>query len=110
MYRVELKGCFLTSSSILTVVPNVPCGVESLSTRTSPRTGPLFLMYRVELKASIVKGSGGSRRISFLMYRVELKASILRTAFAMNSSFLMYRVELKDLLEEIRLVNCKVGS
>ena len=32
------------------VVPNVPCGVESFTSRSSPSEITEFLMYRVELK------------------------------------------------------------
>ena len=36
----------------LSSVPNVPCGVESLLALVSPvAVSPVFLMYRVELKA-----------------------------------------------------------
>ena len=76
MYRVELKDiygkgieavgidvpnvpCGVESSgtrtwkACLSVVPNVPCGVESSSTLPPKTQLNLFLMYRVELKASI---------------------------------------------------------
>ena len=57
MYRVELKALFIASTATPTIckVPNVPCGVESMTKGDTERfTRSLqFLMYRVELKAFI---------------------------------------------------------
>ena len=52
MYRVELKVPKRVLSNCAVDVPNVPCGVESLSlTTVNPSLTPsTFLMYRVELK------------------------------------------------------------
>ncbi len=70
----------MSGSRKFCLVPNVPCGVESLLEEF--------------LRATDV-------RISFLMYRVELKvAFFLRKPSAINL-FLMYRVELKE--EESKL-------
>ena len=55
-------------------VPNVPCGVESVVLNLINEDVFLFLMYRVELKATYNVGLNLSES-EFLMYRVELKAS-----------------------------------
>ena len=53
MYRVELKVLtFLLVLMTYTSVPNVPCGVEStVAPHRLKQPQPVFLMYRVELKA-----------------------------------------------------------
>ena len=55
MYRVELKesivpGLFRT----VTLVPNVPCGVERMILVNFANVPCEFLMYRVELKAFLL--------------------------------------------------------
>ena len=99
MYRVELKGKSLRSSSlaVFTVpnvpcgvertftvkpcwgscpVPNVPCGVERPSVGGKPFIASKFLMYRVELKDQKA-GLRWGLAVLFLMYRVELKGESL---------------------------------
>ena len=95
MYRVELKEIsvyLLPCGSI--VVPNVPCGVESTKSHLGSASACMFLMYRVELKASHYLQDICSS-IEFLMYRVELKEKHMSYFFNFWFSFLMYRVELK---------------
>ncbi len=53
MHRVELKG--IRSNRLiksLYLVPNVPCGVESVAVAAVVVWDAVFLMYRVELKAT----------------------------------------------------------
>ena len=79
----------------MTLVPNVPCGVESQTARTHFYAYTVFLMYRVELKVNRVELDKILKDL-FLMYRVELKDFFLSqhpNSFVMM--FLMYRVELK---------------
>ena len=56
------------------IVPNVPCGVERQYNTHNHQDKRKFLMYRVELKAT-VKSGFGNFTTTFLMYRVELKAN-----------------------------------
>jgi hypothetical protein len=72
MYRVEFKKRM--SFTTLKAVPNVPCGVESLSYCRGKKEKGQFLMYRVELKVMRYAWKYIYRYL-FLMYRVELKGS-----------------------------------
>ncbi len=97
MYRVELKGnCKVAYSMLSAMVPNVPCGVESSYKCTLFVFNPLFLMYRVELKAYYLYRFY-TVKVMFLMYRVELKDCKFADFKARTGLFLMYRVELKVL-------------
>ena len=58
------------------LVPNAPCGVESIPDKVSSDLGIQFLMHRVELKA-ICKMLICLKVLSFLMHRVELKAGVI---------------------------------
>jgi len=56
------------------IVPNEPCGVESIIMAAPPLFIPnLFLMNRVELKAKELPISFSATCSRFLMNRVELK-------------------------------------
>ncbi len=86
----------MISGLTIKIVPNVPCGVESIVSQFCKFS--LFLVPNVpcgvERKHSSYKR--GCNNPMFLMYRVELKGyqcNHLRTNRVM---FLMYRVELKD--------------
>jgi hypothetical protein len=95
MYRVELKAIFSSYclSVILLVpnvpcgvesalegwelfkelcVPNAPCGVESIASKVNTLTPSWFLMHRVELKDAL-QISNNVNFVKFLMHRVELK-------------------------------------
>ena len=75
MHRVELKDWFKDLFYLETrLVPNAPCGVESLGKPLKDRKNgkKVFLMHRVELKANKPIGSNGTLTV-FLMHRVELK-------------------------------------
>ena len=52
-------------------------------------------MYRVELKVLSLYPMPSQRNIPFLMYRVELKVEVLRGSKENPDLLLMYRVELK---------------
>ena len=54
-------------------VPNAPCGVESIENHIDFLILTLFLMHRVELKASSKGTKTASPSALFLMHRVELK-------------------------------------
>ncbi len=79
------------------MVPNVPCGVESLDSQSLyPLMPPaLFLMYRVELKGkSRVCGEGYFLQVPNVPCGVE---SLFYVGGAFGKPwFLMYRVELKE--------------
>ena len=121
MYRVELKVLSsttnLTSSSL---VPNVPCGVESLKVKLNLCGVNLFvpnvpcgverwflffrfrffflwfLMYRVELKDSTPEPSRvHSLHVPNVPCGVESK-NLVRDLSLTQKRFLMYRVELKE--------------
>ena len=73
MYRVELKGPLWDLPNRPGLVPNVPCGVESLSVKgdTYPLGGVPNVPCGVE---SSCEDAVFGLVAEFLMYRVELKA------------------------------------
>ena len=73
MYRVELKAISVNSLNSSGEVPNVPCGVERNLLFVKPQEPCSFLMYRVELKVTLLSLRVYSPSERFLMHRVELK-------------------------------------
>ena len=77
-------------------VPNVPCGVESLTQRIHLTLfHHLFLMYRVELKVGEMTGLSGSSTVPNVPCGVESLTDYQEGEAILG--FLMYRVELKAL-------------
>ena len=76
MHRVELKDKrrFAYKHWTIHLVPNAPCGVESVMiSALRIKSLSVFLMHRVELKGPAKVRWGEVLKISFLMHRVELK-------------------------------------
>ena len=99
MYRVELKVALGETSpaSLIFVVPNVPCGVESIepSREVEGERRVPNVPCGVERAATF---AAFPRERGFLMYRVELKVRQTKTDQSLQVyMFLMYRVELKVL-------------
>ena len=78
MYRVELKDCpSPRARQTSTAVPNVPCGVESV---TCWRSCPLAIGVP-NVPCGVERMDRGNKKQAteeFLMYRVELKAIFLK--------------------------------
>ena len=96
---MELKGA-KTRKQIryFRQVPNLPCGVESLSKNPQlrPPLNSLFLICRVELKDNLAKWYYGLWEGKFLICRVELKEFFGYYIALDEAQFLICRVELKD--------------
>ena len=98
MYRVELKVRLSTLWIwYFRVVPNVPCGVESIEAILDLKLGINVPNVPCGVESRTHTITWKSTIFLFLMYRVELKVQQPCTLAGKRAMFLMYRVELKVL-------------